>query len=382
MNAKGELFAGSAVCGDCHKSIYESHINTAHFHTSEIASEKNIKGSFEPGANRFAYSTGGVVGMEKRTGGLYEVAYVRGAERASQRFDIVAGSGTKGQTYMTWSGTRLLQLPVSYLASAGEWANSPGNPNKIALNRPITSRCLECHATFAGKISVENIEPEDFDKNRMILGVDCEKCHGPAARHVEFQAQNPKETKGEYIINPARFTRQQILDLCGLCHGGRLQKTRPSFEFTAGDKLSDYFSMSAAHQDATTLDVHGNQYGLMAASKCFLSSKTLTCVTCHNSHENEKGKVALFSSRCISCHNDKHADGVECKLAGSLGSAINDKCTNCHMPQLPSKSITMLLQGRDTLTPVTIHTHLIKEYPDITKKILAFIKQEKQPVKK
>ena len=57
------------------------------------------------------------------------------------------------------------------------------------------------------------------------MGVDCEKCHGPAARHVEFQTQNPKETIAKFIINPAGFSRQQSLDMCALCHGGRLQKT-------------------------------------------------------------------------------------------------------------------------------------------------------------
>jgi hypothetical protein len=380
-NARGEQFAGSAACAGCHKSIYESHVNTAHFHTSEIASEKSIKGSFEPGRNTFTFSTGGVVGMEKRAGGLYEVAYVHGMERTSQRFDIVTGSGTKGQTYLTWSGTRLLQLPVSYFTSADQWSNSPGNPNKIALNRPITSRCLECHATFAQKISDEHIEPEDFDKTRMILGVDCEKCHGPGARHIEFQVQNPKATKGEYIINPATFTREQSLDLCALCHGGRLQKTKPSFGFTSGDKLSDYFLIANAPKDAGSIDVHGNQYGLLAASKCFLKSKTLTCMTCHDPHRNEAGNVAVFSRRCISCHNDKHAGDILCKMTVSVGPEINNNCTNCHMPQQPSRAIAMLLQGKDTATAAAMHTHLITIYPDETKKIMALIKKKGDPIK-
>ena len=55
-NSKYGLFAGSANCAACHKNIYESHINTAHFHTSEIASEKSIKGSFDSGRNTFSFS--------------------------------------------------------------------------------------------------------------------------------------------------------------------------------------------------------------------------------------------------------------------------------------------------------------------------------------
>lgn len=371
-------FAGSASCMNCHKNIYDSHINTAHFHTSEIASEKSIRGSFAPGQNSFTYTTGGVVRMEKGKDSLYQVAYIRGAERLRQHFDIVTGSGTKGQTYLNWSGENLYQLPVSYFTSATAWCNSPGMPNKIVFFRPITSRCLECHTTYAEKTSVENAEPETFDRSRMILGVDCEKCHGPAAKHVAFQTQNPTVTTARFIINPAKFNRQQSLDLCALCHGGRLQKTKPSFSFTAGNMLADYFLRDTTTRDANNIDVHGNQYGLLAASKCFRQSNTLTCISCHNTHENEQGKTELFSQRCMNCHNSKQHDAVLCKMTAVLGDdQLKRNCTKCHMPQLPSRAIAVLLQGNDTLTPATMHTHLIKNYPEETKKVLAFLSAER-----
>jgi hypothetical protein len=33
----------------------------------------------------------------------------------------------------------------------------------------------------------------------------------------------------------------------------------------------------------------------LAESKCFKNSKTLTCVTCHNTPDDEVGKTASFS---------------------------------------------------------------------------------------
>lgn len=367
-------FAGSASCTSCHKSIYDAHVNTAHFLTSAVADEKNIRGSFDSGKNTFVYNNGAVVAMEKRPGGFYQVAYINNVEKKSQRFDLVIGSGTKGQSFASWTNTHLFQLPITYFTSEDQWCNSPGYPNKIAFNRPITSRCLECHATFAEKISAPGIEPEAFDKDKIITGVDCERCHGPAAAHVEFQTKNPAEKKGRFIINPALFSRQQSLDLCALCHGGRLQKIKASFEFIAGDRLGDHFIIDTASKDADNIDVHGNQYGLLKASKCFRMSKTLTCTSCHNSHENEKGKAAVFSQRCINCHSDKHADAVLCKMKASLGTGINAHCTNCHMPEQPSMAIAVLLQGNTRPTPASMHTHLIKVYPDETKKVLAFLK--------
>ena len=371
-----EKFAGSDKCISCHKDIYDSHIHTAHFLTSAIASEKNIKGSFDTVKNKFVYSNGSLVAMQKKSSGLYQVAYINGVEKKSQRFDMVIGSGTKGQSYATWVQNRLFQLPITYFTSAGQWSNSPGYPNKIAFNRIITSRCLECHATYVEKTSAEGIEPEEFDKNKMVLGVDCEKCHGPAEKHVEFQTQNPTEKKGKFIINPASFSRQQRLDMCAVCHGGRLQKTKPSFEFTAGDKLADFFLADKKTKDANSIDVHGNQYGLLVSSKCFSMSKTLTCNSCHNTHENEKGNTALFSQRCMSCHTGKQADALLCKMTASIGPEINKNCTNCHMPKMQSMAIAVLLQGNNIPTSALIHTHLIKVYPEETKKILAFIKNK------
>ena len=260
----------------------------------------------------------------------------------------------------------MYQLPVSYFTAANKWANSPQYPtHPVLFNRPITSRCLECHTTFAHRISEPNHRPEDFDPN-IILGVDCEKCHGPAARHVAFQTQHPKDTLAKFILNPAKFSRQQNLDLCGLCHGGKLANTKPSFEFVAGDKLSDYFQKDTSVLNPSKIDVHGNQLGLLRSSKCFRMSQTMTCTTCHNPHENERGKIALFSQRCMSCHNPEHNN--TCKMTASIGPSIKLNCIDCHLPLKPSSIITELLPGETKPTAALIRSHLIAIYPDETAK--------------
>jgi hypothetical protein len=359
-------FTGSQACAGCHKDIYASHIHTAHFLTTRPAKKEFIKGSFAPGKNSFAYSPEMEVHMEKRDSGFYQVGYFQDVERIAKRFDIVVGSGSKGQTYITRYKNRLYQLPVSYFTAADKWANSPQFPAHIAVfNRSITSRCLECHTTFAETIPTPEHQPEEFNTDQFIYGVDCEKCHGPGARHVAFQTQNPKETKAKYILNPGRFSRQQILDLCGLCHGGRLQKTKASFSFVAGDSLSSFFKIDSARPDPEKIDVHGNQLGLLRSSKCFIMSGTLTCITCHNSHENERGKIALFSSRCMTCHSSAH--GPVCKLTKTMGSAISQNCIDCHMPAKASKSITELLPGETRPTAALIRSHYIAIYPEETR---------------
>jgi hypothetical protein len=291
-NSSGHQFAGSASCAGCHKSIYDSHIHTAHYLTSQPAAADYIKGSFEPGKNKYAFNYSVVMSMEKRKDGFYQVEYYRDTEKKARRFDIVVGSGTMGQSYLYWAEDHLFQLPITYFAAANTWSNSPGFPDKVVFNRSITSRCLECHTTFAKTISEAGKEPESYDKQQIVYGVDCEKCHGPAAQHVSFHSQNKTATEGKFIINPDSLTRQQNMDLCASCHGGRLQKTKPSFSFVAGDILSDYFIIDTTAPDPKHIDVHANQYGLLRASKCFRMSNTMTCNTCHNTHENEKGTPA------------------------------------------------------------------------------------------
>ena len=366
-----DQFAGPQACASCHRNIYESHLGTAHYLTTSPASSTTIMGSFDTGKNSFVFNDRVKVVMEKRDSGFYQVAYLNGVEKQSRKFDIVVGSGTKGQSYLNWMNTGLFQMPITYFTAALQWSNSPGYPGKVVFNRPITSRCLECHSTFVQKLSDEIKEPEDFDHNKIIYGVNCEKCHGPGADHVTFHSNNGKDSIAHSIINPAKLSRQQNLDLCALCHGGRLSKTRPSFSFQAGDRLSDYFVFDTIGRKAADIDVHGNQYGLLAASKCFKKSQ-MTCSSCHNPHQNEKAQLAVFSQRCSSCHNNEHNN--ECRMKPVIGSPINQNCIDCHMPKQPSRSIAVLLEGSPVPTAVQMRTHLIKIYPGETKKVLGRLK--------
>lgn len=374
-----QQFAGSASCAGCHKKIYDTHIHTAHHLSSQPANDTTVKGSFEPGKNSFSYSARTQVKMEKRDSGLYQVAYTDGVQKTLHPFDMVIGSGTKGQTFVYGYDYRFYQLPVSYFTAADQWSNSPGYPMMVVFNRPITARCLECHSTYINTVSPPNVEPEAFDAATMIYGIDCEKCHGPAAAHVAYQQQNPTVSTAKYIINPSGFTRQQKLDACALCHGGRLQKTKPPFSFSAGEKLSDYFIMDSTPPNLAVVDVHGNQYGLLRASKCFSVSGTLTCNNCHNPHEKEKGNPAVYSQRCASCHTTgEHGNGKLCGMTDRLGAAITTNCIDCHMPAMPSRAIAVNLPGAEKVVSAYVRSHFISVYPEQTKEFLQKNKSLKQ----
>lgn len=363
-----QQYAGSEACASCHKNIYDSFIKTNHFTTSQIADAENIKGSFEKGKNVFHYNPSLFVSIQKTDSGFYEVENSHGSDTLSARTDIVIGSGTIGQTYLSWKGNNLFQLPVSYLSSVHDWVNSPGYSDQTIFGRPINARCLECHTTYAKSIPSQlSGQQEQFDKQKIIYGIGCERCHGPGAKHVQWQTGNPKETIPKYIVNPGKFSKKLSLDLCRLCHGGKMGNIKPAFTFTSGDKLQDYFIIDElAH--TSNLDVHGDQFSLLANSKCSRTSKTMTCVTCHNAHDNERGDVALFSQRCMACHNQEH--GTFCTTNATTMSSISANCIDCHMPQMASKKIVSQLSDGRGFTAELLRTHLIAVYPEATKNFL------------
>jgi hypothetical protein len=355
-------FAGSQSCASCHAGIYKSHRQTAHFRTSAPATDSTILGSFKRGSNTYQFNDHLQVRMERRDSGHYQAAFQYGEEKLARRMDLVIGSGTMGQSFLHWYKQQLFQLPITYFAAANAWSNSPGFPPKVVFNRIITSRCMECHTTFAQLQTPPPPAPEWFDPGKIIFGVDCEKCHGPAAQHVAFQQQNPDATTAKYIVNPARLSRQQQLDLCALCHGGALQKTAPSFSFTAGNNLSDFFVPDTTTPNPANIDVHGNQYGLLRASKCFKASNTLTCTSCHNSHANERGNKVLFSQRCMACHQPKGDHFCTNKTMPAAKLAAN--CIDCHMPEQPSRAIAVFLPGKASPTAAMIRSHYISVHQE------------------
>ena len=373
-NNKGEQFAGSETCKNCHRSIFDHFIHTAHNLTSAEAGETTVKGSFSKGKNLFAYSYYAKVAMEKRDSGLYQVEYDKNfTEKQAYPIDIVLGSGTRGQSYLYWKNNKLFQLPVSYFTLAGKWSNSPGYPMYQPLfNRLITARCLECHTTYFKTLSVNNhpSSAEEFDRGQAIYGVQCESCHGPAKKHVEFYEKNSDAAiRGKYIINPSSFNRQQQIDMCAYCHGGIRQSNKAAFDFHPGDTLSYENGGDNTAVNTENLEVHDNQYALLKASKCFRMSKNMSCNTCHNTHEQERGNLALFSQKCLSCHSV--ANGNFCKMAPSLGAAsITKNCIDCHMPEKPSKMLTLQTEGESNNTPATLRSHFIAVYSAVKKKDL------------
>jgi hypothetical protein len=339
----GNAFAGTAACISCHRAIGRTHSLTAHYLDSRPAAAGYIKGSFDSGRNRITYENGTRVLLEHKGNAFFQTTIQKdGRQSRSEQFGVVIGSGRKGQTYLYWNDARLFQLPVSYFSPTDSWCNSPGyRPDAPYFDRQVPAYCLECHATYAGTVFRSKTDLGDrLDSNRIVYGINCEKCHGPGAAHVAFQTAHPEEKTGKYIINARLLSRQQRLDACALCHSGARSLMKPAFSFRVGDTLNQFSLPKYDMDSAETLDVHGNQYGLLTSSRCFRQSQ-MDCSSCHNPHVNEANNPKLFSQRCMTCHNP--AAHNTCTVKPAPGLVLSDNCIDCHMPALPSQKIVLTL---------------------------------------
>jgi hypothetical protein len=356
--ATATTIAGAATCRQCHAAIVDLYLENPHQQTSHgVESKEDLKLDPEVYAAVHEFNKHSKVVIEDRSDGVYQVGFDDGVEKVAKRIDVIIGSGEKAYTYGSWEGSKLKQLPLSYYKVLHSWANSPGFPSdKMYFDRPVTQRCLECHSSFAERKTVLDGPlkvAEEFNKNSLVYGIDCERCHGPAGKHVEFQLDHPLEKTAKYIAVYKILTRQQKVDACAVCHAGNDVEIRKStFAFKPGDDLRNYYSRaSAAKKEA---DVHGNQSRLLADSKCFINSKTMDCATCHSTHENVKGNLTLYSKKCMSCHESiKHSPAT---LSNAM---VKSNCIDCHMPKQASSLISFQVAGAAAVSPYLLRTHKI-----------------------
>jgi predicted CXXCH cytochrome family protein len=373
IDPRGTDYAGSESCIQCHQTQYDMALKSSHFKATAPAIPENVLGDFDKGNHIFIYDKNTRLAIEKRNDSLYQVLYKNGKEVEAHPFDIVFGT-KHAQTSVFWRNRNTYELPISYYHSIKGWATSPGFPaDKPYFDRMVVKDCYSCHASNASSRSVQqnstevifiSMDVEDIiDPKTIVYGIDCERCHGPAKKHAEFHLKNPNVKVANSITSIKNLSRQQKLDACALCHGGNDgMKMKSRFDFKPGDNLSEFYRSTRSVTDTTTFDVHGNQFRLMAQSKCFVNSEKMDCITCHNPHENASKDLASYSKICMSCHQTgiKHSDKTLKTMSGSL---LANNCVECHMPKKSSGAIKFQRSDSKQLSNYILRTHKIAIYP-------------------
>ena len=360
-------YVGPRACAECHRENFEGFMQTSHAKTSALPSRETILGSFQPGENVLQPASPNLsFEMIERDGQFYQRLILEahgGPEGGDFPFHIVTGSGKIGQTYLYFQNEHLYQMHVSYLSSTNAWMNSPGYVDGIAnFARPILSACLECHTTYyqpyAGAAN-------QYHREHFVLGVTCEKCHGPGREHVEYHRQHPDETQAHAIVNPGGLSVERSVELCQLCHGGDpIREIQPPFSYRPGEPLAEYYEFPDSDGSQLSTGIHTNsQLPRLRRSECFQQSGSMTCIDCHNPHQFERGDLQLFSQRCLNCH-----ELPDCGKFELLGDRLAENCIDCHMLRVDMSDIQLMSEGQ-RLIP-SMRDHFIRVWDDATKQYL------------
>lgn len=352
--------AGANTCKQCHQKIYDSYLQSPHANTSSEIQGQHLLQADSAETKKFDFDSHLRIAVEKRDSGAFQVAYIDHEEVLARKFDVAFGSGRDAITFASWNGNRLQQMQLTYFSRIKRWANSPGYRDKqLRFSRNIEMRCLECHAAHAEQKIVKSgglVTAQELVKASVAYGIDCERCHGPAAKHVEFHIKNPAEKAAKYVSLYKSFTQKQKIDACAACHaGGDRLSIKSTFAFKAGDDLDKFLDKNT--ETVPDPDVHGQQVQLFRASQCFIKSKAMDCNTCHSIHNGGDQSVTAFSQKCISCHQTvKHSEKT---LSNAM---IKTNCIDCHMPMKSSKAISFKLAGEAKVAEYLLRSHKIAVY--------------------
>lgn len=340
-------FLGADACASCHQDKYDSFVQTAHYRTSRRATLESVSGSFESGANEMRTSDPDVhFEMVRRGDDLFQRASFFDWQ-FEVPLQLIMGSSKMAETYLYWHGDALYQHNCTYFTEPDRWMNSPGFiDGDAAYARPIRPGCLECHVTYADLRKY----PNHFTPESLILGISCERCHGPGREHVQFHLANPDEKVARHTSVPSDLSREAQMDVCGQCHtGGKQLIHEAGFQFRPGDSLEDHFVPIEDHDTAPNSVHASDQIDRLAMSECFKQTQ-MACVECHDPHRNERGQVAVFSRRCLECHQEQH-----CGMSEQLGGKIAENCIDCHMPRRATANLRVETTQGSVFPPLRDH---------------------------
>lgn len=356
IHPNGTVYIGMESCTQCHLDIVNAHKETAHWLTSSKLTSIKANSLLKFKDNFFELSDQTRVNFELKGDTLFQEAFEPpySSPFFKKPININIGSGSKiGNSFLSWEASSLFQLQGSYYHPKSKWINSPGYPPFFQPFRPIYPRCLECHTTYSQSENWQsNIPTNRYNKENIVFGIDCQRCHGDVIDHVKYHRENPMDSIGRKIISYSTFTQKQRIDMCALCHSGVGKNiNQPAFSFRPGDDLNLFLAIDTSKDP----DVHSNQVSLLKNSSCYINSKAMDCMTCHDPHSNEKNETLKFNAYCIQCHSSpKH---------NNFSSEGYENCISCHMP-LKASNLMKIQYNKDSISPVWVRTHRIGIYSE------------------
>lgn len=291
-------------CATCHPAQAKPHPTTSMGHALESAEECAILKEHSV----LTFQSGPYSYRIERKGqeSIYSVS--DGHKTMAVPLRWAFGLGSVGQTYVYEKDGELYQSRVSFyreidgldftLASQNTKPNDVIQAAGLLMSHEEATQCFSCHATSA-------LENKQIAFNKLIPGVQCERCHGSTESHLEGLKRG--DTKLAHMDSLRAFSTEQTSNFCGQCH-------RTWEEIAASGRLG-------------VLTVRFQPYRL-TNSKCYdTEDKRISCTACHDPHQEINRVDASYDGKCLACHNGGKPTARACKTGTS-------NCAGCHMPKV------------------------------------------------
>lgn len=230
------------------------------------------------------------------------------------------------------------------LALACATATAPGNAradDAHGYSDQDYNACLDCHEN-SGILGISETKHFDFDDPKSPAALEqCQSCHGPSARHMQFPMQVANVHFGKGSKAAATTQNRMCLEchddgeragwqmsphgledvLCNTCHAiHQPDRIVPSKAATTGT------CADSCHTDLVeSIDSDGFSHKVEMHPS---DDDAFTCATCHNPHG------PLDSVRCLECHEQDEAtlaqQTAKAQRFHATARARDIDCVRCH----------------------------------------------------
>lgn len=348
-------YMGNTTCQSCHKRIFESYQETGMGKSYYRPSKENIIEKFDnqsvvyDSALNFSYfpfwENDSMYVMEFRLQGK-DTLYKR-----TEKIDFIVGSGHQTRSYILVRNDYHYEVPITWYVSKGIWDLSPGyeKGGNARFSREIGEECMACHTG-----NFEFLAGSKNQFRKVDMGIDCERCHGPAEAHIARMAAGDEVDVSKEIdysiVNPKKLPIQAQFDVCQQCH---LQGTNVLKNAKSVRDFRPSMALNTVYEVFIPESKDPNSFGIashadrLQQSKCFLQSNgKLVCTTCHDPHKSiAKTDSAVYIKQCQACHTQK-----TCKASPAVQATKGGNCITCHLPK----------GGTSDIPHVNFHDHKIR----------------------
>jgi Cytochrome c554 and c-prime len=224
---------------------------------------------------------------------------------------VFGASSAIGQTYILEKDGELYESRMSWFRelnglgpTLGGGNSAPADVKEAAgrlMSRDDKLGCFGCHATNSHDGTRLTLE-------KMTSGVQCGRCHEATEAHVSAMLGN----NGEPAV-PAGLAKlhalsaEQTSNFCGQCHRTWAEIAMQGTPSVANIRFQPY---------------------RLTGSKCYdPDDARISCLACHNPHEEVSARPVDYDAKCQACHHHGKTGAKACPVSKS-------KCVTCHMPKI------------------------------------------------